>query len=144
MRAALCLGMLLAIAAPALAEDWPAAIKAELDDRQAYCKDQGEEAKIGATFLRRMDLDGDGREDFIMDDAGFGCTKGAPPYCGSGGCSIQVFIGGEKDARLVFSELAQQVALKGKVLEVAPRRGRKITVRFERGCAIRSDGERSC
>jgi len=144
MRSALCLGLMLA-AAPALAEDWPPRIGAELAERRAHCRESGGEARIEGTFLRRIDLDGDGRDDFVMDDAGFRCSKGTPLHCGSGGCQVQVFLGGETDARLVFAELAQKAVLKGSVLELSQRRGMPaIVVRFERGCAIRSDGERTC
>lgn len=144
MRTLVCLGFLLA-AAPALAEEWPSQISAELAERQDYCKQQGGKATIAETFLRRIDLDGDGRDDFIMDDAGFQCSKGVPLYCGSGGCSVQVFMGRGDDAHLVFSELAQQFTVKGKVLEVSQGKSYpKITVRFEKGCAISSTGEKSC
>lgn len=146
MRSILCFGLML-MTLPAHAEDWaaPASVHAEVVERMNYCKQQGGKVTIAETFLRHMDLDGDGRDDFIVDDAGFRCSKGVPLYCGSGGCQIQVFLGGEKDARPVFSELAQQYTLKGKVLEVSQGKSYpKIIVRFEGGCAIRSDSEKSC
>jgi hypothetical protein len=145
MRALLGFGLSLAVTVPALAEDWPPQIGAELAERQEYCKQQGGKAAIAETFLRRVDLDGDGRDDFIMDDAGFRCSEGVPLYCGSGGCQVQVFMGRADGAHLVFSRLAQQSALKGRVFEVSQGKNYpKITVHFEGGCAIPSGGKKKC
>lgn len=36
--------------------------------------------------VHRVDLDGDIRRDWVLDEAGFSCSSAASLFCGSGGC----------------------------------------------------------
>lgn len=71
-----------------------------LDDPAALVLDQivTECAALGGTigmedgFERREDLDGDGREDVVIDFAAAVCSEMASLYCGSGGCTVGFFL----------------------------------------------------
>lgn len=52
----------------------------------------GAPAKTEPGFLRSGDLNGDGQLDFVFDQSKAECTGGAPPACGSGGCSIDAYV----------------------------------------------------
>ena len=40
----------------------------------------------------RVDLDGDGTSDWILNEAGFACSSGVSLYCGTGGCMSHFII----------------------------------------------------
>lgn len=45
--------------------------------------------------VRRIDLDGDGVADTVIDGSRFSCSSAASMYCGSGGCMVHAVIGDE-------------------------------------------------
>jgi hypothetical protein len=141
--------LLLGLAAPALAAEWPAPVADAIQEREKFCADEGGRLAAPEKAIRRLDLDGDGRDDFILDDGRLTCSKGAPGWCGSGGCSMEVFLSGAKGGlRSVLTELGGGYSVKksGRGYRVIFRtRGGAATYRFADGCAIPiRRGERSC
>jgi hypothetical protein len=135
---------------PALAGEYSTTLAAAIKERRDACAEQGGRSTAGANFIRRIDLDGDGRDDFILDDGQFRCSKGAPGWCGSGGCSVEVFLAKpDGDAKSILTELGGGYAVtktaRGATLTVRTRGG-PVTYRFADGCAIpvKGGGERSC
>jgi hypothetical protein len=143
------IGLLAALAAPAFAAEWPAPVAAAIAERAKSCAEAGGKLAPPEKAIRRLDLDGDGRDDFILDDRRLAC-RGAPGWCGSGGCSIEVFLssaaGGLKS---VLTELGSGYSVKtsgrGPVVIFKTREG-TVAYRFAEGCAIPTGrrGERSC
>jgi hypothetical protein len=148
VRAAI-LVILLASAAPALAAEWPGPVTEAVKERADACAGEGGKLAAPAKAIRRLDLDGDGQDDFILDDARLACSKGAPGWCGSGGCSMEVFLSGAKGGlKSVLTELGSGYEVKksgkGHLVTFRTRNG-AATYRFAEGCAIPiRRGERSC
>ena len=67
-------------------------IAAAIAERAKSCAEAGGKLAAPEKAIRRLDLDGDGRDDFILDDRRLACSRGAPGWCGFGGCSIEVFL----------------------------------------------------
>lgn len=134
---------------PAAAAEWPAPVAKAVAAREKFCAEQGGKPRAGARFIRQLSLDGDNRADFILDDSQFSCSAGAPGFCGSGGCSIEVFLSSAKGGlKAVLTELGSGYAVRktkgGARLTVRTRNG-PVTYRFAGGCAVPvGGGERSC
>jgi hypothetical protein len=144
------LGLVLLLATPALAVKWPAPIAAAIAERAKSCTEAGGKLAAPEKAIRRLDLDGDGRDDFILDDRRLACSKGAPGWCGSGGCSMEVFLssaaGGLKSVLTEFgSGYSVKTSGRGPVVTFKTREG-AVAYRFAEGCAIPTGraGERSC
>jgi hypothetical protein len=144
------LGMLFLGAVPVLAADWPPPVAKAVREREQFCAEAGGKPVVGAKFIRQLSLDGDARADFILNDSEFRCTKGAPGFCGSGGCSVEVFLSSAKGGlKSVLTELGSGYAVRktknGSRITVQTRNG-PVTYRFAGGCAVpvAGGGERSC
>ena len=150
VRAAILGGILLASTAPALAAEWPGPVAEAVKEREAFCAGEGGKLADPAKAIRRLDLDGDGQDDFILDDGRLRCSKGLPGWCGSGGCSMEVFLSGAQGGlKSVLTELGSGYEVKksgkGHLVTFRTRDG-AATYRFAEGCAIPTGrrGERSC
>jgi hypothetical protein len=65
--------------------------------------------EIGPAFQRLVDVDGDGRQDAVLDWRGLTCD-GRPGSCGTGGCRAEVWLATpEGDWRLVLRERVHEV-----------------------------------
>ncbi|HEX8166586.1 MAG TPA: hypothetical protein VF601_12460 [Beijerinckiaceae bacterium] len=150
VRAAILGGILLAWVSPALAAEWPGPVAEAVKEREAFCAGEGGRLADPAKAIRRLDLDGDGQDDFILDDGRLRCSKGLPGWCGSGGCSMEVFLSGAKGGlKSVLTELGSgysvEKAGRGHRVTFRTRDG-AVAYRFAEGCAILAGrrGERSC
>ena len=77
----------------------PAAVV--LDQITTECAALGGTIAMEPGFERRDDLDGDGRDDVVIDYAAAVCSEMASLYCGSGGCTVGFFLArGEAYKRL--------------------------------------------
>jgi hypothetical protein len=74
------------------AEDFRDALSKELQPYRADCKNAGGELSGDVDkAITRIDLDGDGRPDAIVDMTQLPCTTDYTPYCGTGGCPLLIF-----------------------------------------------------
>ncbi|MGE0045329.1 MAG: hypothetical protein AB7J28_12310 [Hyphomonadaceae bacterium] len=74
--------------------------------RQSYASNGCAEATpvMGPNFERTADFNGDGRLDYIFDTNEFRCAEFAsPPFCGSGGCTVEVFLSTPTGYESVFN-----------------------------------------
>jgi hypothetical protein len=84
-----------------------AVVKGAADD----CRSMGGQPNTEA-MLSVDDLNGDGGEDWIVDFAKLRCAGAPNPFCGSGGCSLQIFFwSGGSRWKSVFDDLVQQYRL---------------------------------
>src|SRR5690554_1913760 len=87
---AFCLsGFLLPVLAAAqVAPDLPAIAKKSLDET---IKDCPAKAVMKPGFLTRMDINEDGRPDYIFNFEHYECGDMVGLFCGSAGCNLEVF-----------------------------------------------------
>jgi hypothetical protein len=83
------------LASPALAQDpfWPPEFNTVITDSAAYC--EGEFSLADGT-VSQVDLNGDGRLDWLLDAGGFRCSTDATLYCGIVGCGVETLIDGTR------------------------------------------------
>jgi hypothetical protein len=87
----------------ALADDFHDFLSKELEPYRADCRDAGGALSQDVDkAIRWLDLDGDGRDDAIVDMSELRCTTDFSPFCGTGGCPLLIFraIGNGKYRRL--------------------------------------------
>jgi hypothetical protein len=121
----------------------PAPVKAEMELAHTGCID-GRTLKIGPNGLRRLDLSGEGRADYVIDDGDITCS-GAHDFCGSGGCTLAIFMQGPKGYAKVWDDVAISAAFArrakgyGLTLRVKVPGGYPLTTTrlvFAHGCAV--------
>lgn len=67
----------------------PPAVEADIKAEMKECATH--DAKFKKGFLIRRDINGDGKEDYILDYGHFICGRASNTYCGSGGCSTTIY-----------------------------------------------------
>jgi len=104
---------------PAAAADMPAEVVHAVGEAEQYCRGEGGTPRQDAGFSRVLDLNGDGGEDWILDFSKFHCVGSIPPepYCGSGGCSLIIFVWKEGSA---WAQAFDGVAQKYRLLKSKP------------------------
>jgi hypothetical protein len=92
----------------------------------------------GSDTVRRLDLTGDGRDDYIVDFHDTECAGREAVYCGTGGCSIEILVTlPNGKIRSVFSDRVRSY-------EILPGEGAR-TIRFElHGSYCGGHGNPSC
>ena len=102
-RALLCVLASAVAERPAFADDFRAFLAKELEPYRADCRDAGGALSQDVEkAVRRLDLDGDGRDDAIVDMSELRCTTDFSPFCGTEGCPLLIYKakGGGKYLRL--------------------------------------------
>jgi hypothetical protein len=111
-------------AGPAAAQDFPKGIQEALERHKTYCLDHGGTAvTFDRNAVRKIDLNGDGREDYILDMQDTVCEEARHIYCGTGGCVVEILIA-QRDGSYtsIFSDTIHRY-------EIKPGRGVR-TIRF--------------
>lgn len=78
-------------AAPALAEPPPELIEAT-EAASAHCRDAGGVPEILEHFETVLDLNGDGREDYLTNLARMQCAGAWGAFCGANGCPVTAWL----------------------------------------------------
>jgi hypothetical protein len=55
-------------------------------------RDGGRAVKFAADTVRKLDLTGDGRSDYIVNFRDTECVSHEAVYCGTGGCTIEILV----------------------------------------------------
>ena len=123
---ALCLSS--ALASPSL----PAPVRGAIGAMSAECKDAGGRPGASPGLIRRVDLNADGRSDYVIDTGAFDCQGAASLFVGAGGGgSAVVFIASaDGGAKKVFEQGAAGVRVEQGQLWLAvggPLCGQKVT-----------------
>lgn len=74
------------------AADLPPEIVEDTDRALVFCQDLGGHPSILPGYERRIDLNGDGQEDVVTDQAGLACEGAASAFCGSAGCPVSAWL----------------------------------------------------
>lgn len=124
------------LAAPSLAADhppfvetaWPAEVRKVFDYARTEC---GTDKDVKVTFapdtVRKLDLNGDGRDDYIVDLKDATCSEHMSAYCGTGGCWTEILVtrpGGRVES--IFGDVVRSY-------KVLPRKSRPgpVTMTFD-------------
>lgn len=94
MLRALCLSVALVAPITATADEpaWPEEFTPLIDEAKAAC--DGEFSAHPEAAVQR-DLDGDGVQDWLLDEGAFSCSTAATLYCGTAGCLVHTLIDGK-------------------------------------------------
>jgi hypothetical protein len=110
---------------PFKAINYPIDIRKALSYGPEECKRQGGgKVTFAPDTVRKVDLNGDGRDDYIISFADTKCAGRHAVYCGTGGCSLDIFVtlpNGKQ--RMVFSDRVR-------AYEILPGDGAR-TIRFD-------------
>lgn len=91
-RLAAGLAVLVLSAAVAAGAEPPPELVEFTEEQTAFCRDLGGTPTILATYQTVRDLNGDGRDDFLVDLANIACEGAASAFCGSGGCPVNAWL----------------------------------------------------
>ena len=91
--------------APAVADP----VAAVLSSLEAECKDLGGVLEMVGGFERSEDLDGDGRDDLIIEYGGAPCTTALSLHCGSGGCVSDIYMARDRGYIRAWSDVVRDV-----------------------------------
>ena len=112
--------------APAFDEKaYPPDVQAALQHAHKTCKDEeGVRVTFAADTVRKLDLTGDGRADYIVDFRDTHCEEREWVYCGTGGCELLILVALPNGRyRTVFSEVIRRY-------DILPGRGAR-RIRFD-------------
>src|SRR5690242_2266735 len=73
--------------------DYPPAVQKALHYANEECESQdGGVVTFASDTVRKVDLTGDGREDYIVDFRDAKCGDRETTYCGTGGCVMTILV----------------------------------------------------
>ena len=74
--------------------DLPAQLQEKVNQAQQACSDfENGEFTLEWGAVARVDLDGDLRPDWVLNEASFACSSAVSLYCGTGGCMSHFLVG---------------------------------------------------
>ncbi|MHC4053183.1 hypothetical protein [Bradyrhizobium sp. 25ACV] len=123
--------------------DYPPGVQKALRYANEECTSQdGGEVTFAPDTVRKIDLTGDGRDDYIVDFQDTKCGDRETTYCGTGGCVINILVTlPDGNVRPVFDGYV----LRYKIMAPPMKRGAARTVRFDlHGSFCGGFGPQSC
>jgi hypothetical protein len=95
--AAVLIAAVIALPMPAVASDiseLPAQLQEKVSQAQQACSDfENGEFAMEWGAVARVDLDGDLRPNWVLNEVSFACSSAASLYCGTGGCMSHFLVG---------------------------------------------------
>ncbi|WP_374525894.1 hypothetical protein [Sphingopyxis sp.] len=97
------------------AKAWPREVQAVYDQFKGQCQRGGKFVPDRENFAHEVEVTGDGKPDWVVEVASLGCVvpqavrdSGEGPedgnsYCGTAGCSVQIFGSGKKGLTSIFN-----------------------------------------
>ncbi len=113
----ICLAAALTIAAPGARaqgiDELPKVVQAEVRKADASCRKlRGRPRYEPLDLVKAEDISADGVEDFFIDYSAYACRGSGQIFCGSGGCTLQIFLSaGRNRWAKAFDELVQGFSL---------------------------------
>ncbi|OAF12153.1 hypothetical protein [Bradyrhizobium neotropicale] len=109
--------------------DYPSEVQKALRYANEECDSQGGGQVVFALdTVRRIDLTGDGRDDYIVDFRDTKCGDRETTYCGTGGCVLDILVTlPDGSVRPVFDGYVRSYQIKAKPMK----RGAARTMRFD-------------
>jgi hypothetical protein len=109
--------------------DYPPAVQKALRYANEECDSLGGGAVTFAPdTVRKVDLTGDGRDDYIVDFRDTKCGERESTYCGTGGCVLDILVTRpDGSVRAVFDGYVRSYS----IVAPAMKRGAARTIRFD-------------
>ena len=109
--------------------DYPPGVQKALRYANAECRSQGGgQVAFAPDTVRRIDLTGDGRDDYIVDFRDTKCSDREGTYCGTGGCVMTILVTlPDGRVREVFDDYVRSYSMLARPLK----RGAARTIRFD-------------
>jgi hypothetical protein len=109
--------------------DYPLAVQKALRYANEECDSLGGGAVTFAPdTVRKVDLTGDGRDDYIVDFRDTKCGERESTYCGTGGCVLDILVTRpDGSVRAVFDGYVRSYS----IVAPAMKRGAARTIRFD-------------
>ena len=109
--------------------DYPPGVQKALRYANEECESQdGGPVTFAVDTVRKVDLTGDGREDYIVDFRDTRCGERETTYCGTGGCVMTILVTlPDGSVRPVFDGYVRSY----KIVAPPMKRGAARTVRFD-------------
>lgn len=109
--------------------DYPPGVQKAVRFANEECDSQeGGKVTFAPDTVRKIDLTGDGREDYIVDFQDTKCGDRETTYCGTGGCVMKILVTlPDGNVREVFDGYV----LRHKIMAPSVKRGAARTVRFD-------------
>lgn len=85
----------------------PVEIAKSVEKRIKSCK--GDVSSL-PTSLFSLDMNGDGRLDYVVNFENFDCETVPSPYCGTGGCLHEIWLSGRNGLKVALSPYANRIA----------------------------------
>jgi hypothetical protein len=119
--------------------DYPAEVQEALKYGPEECKDQGGgEVTFAPDTVRKVDLNGDGRDDYVVSFQDAECSTYLGAFCGTAGCSMDFLV------TLPNGTIRSVFAARIRGYEILPGRGPR-TIRFQlHGSFCGRSGNPSC
>jgi hypothetical protein len=76
----------------ARADDYPAEVNETIAGARKYCEDNGGKFSIKPSAVHKVELNGDKRDDYIVDFNDATCDGADSGLCGTGGCEISILV----------------------------------------------------
>jgi hypothetical protein len=87
------------------AAEQPDIVKAAIEDARKQCVEAEGKPGPGEVMARTIDLDGNGRDDLVLDFGKLECDGAQTLFCGTGGCLLQIYLWQRgMEWKLVFDE----------------------------------------
>ncbi len=101
IRLSLILSLCLSAAAAQAETELPDPLRAVLSERVTDCEGfESGTLELEADAIQRVDLTGNGEDDWVLDEFHLRCSSAASMYCGTGGCGLNLLVDGVVTSRL--------------------------------------------
>ncbi|WP_246557756.1 hypothetical protein [Bradyrhizobium liaoningense] len=109
--------------------DYPPGVQKAVHFANEECDSQeGGAVTFAPETVRKIDLTGDGREDYIVDFQETKCGDRETTYCGTGGCVMKILVTLPDGS---MREVFEGYVLRYKIMVPSVKRGAARTVRFD-------------
>lgn len=85
---------LVATSAAAQQRPLPKEVQAVIQESRESCQGEGkkDDLTVGKDAIRKLDLNGDGIDDYIVDHSDIKCGDSFAFFCGTGGCTLHILV----------------------------------------------------
>src|SRR6266545_1944800 len=87
------------------AVEYPDIVNTAIEDARKQCVEAEGKPGPGEAMAAATDLDGNGREDWVLDFGKLECAGAGTLFCGTGGCLLQIYVWRrQSEWKLVFDQ----------------------------------------